>query len=273
MTPLAGKPSVSVVVATYNWPSALNLVIRSLMGQTDRDFEIVVADDGSSEETTRLLTDLAGQADLSIRHLWQRDEGFRKTRILNEAIAESRGQYLIFLDGDCVPQSDFIARHRQLARPSFLVTGSRILVGERLSAELCDRGDVDFQMLRRKALVYRLKGQISKIAPFFVSLPDGRFRDYRNFTWRRIKGCNLGCWKKDAVRVGGFDEGLTGWGHEDVDFVFRMYQAGVDRRSGTWATEVLHLWHKMADRGKAETNRQFVLERIRTAGARGGPAR
>lgn len=265
MTAGVSAPSVTVIVNTYNWVSALNLSLRSLMAQTDRDFEIVVADDGSGEETRRLVEQLAAETDLAVNHVWHEDLGFRRTQILNKAIEASRGAYLIFLDGDCITQPDFISRHRQLAKPGHLVTGSRIMLGPDLSAELRDRGDVDFGALRRNSLRYRARGELTKVIPLFVRLPDASFRNYRNFTWRRVKGCNIGCWKRDALTIGGYDESLTGWGHEDVDFVFRMYEAGIERRSGTWATEVLHIWHKMADRSKAEGNRQIVLGRIQAS--------
>ncbi|WP_378949631.1 glycosyltransferase family 2 protein [Mesorhizobium sp. ANAO-SY3R2] len=263
MTTTSRAPSVTVIVNTYNWASALNLSVRSLMRQTDRDFEIVIADDGSKDETKRLVDSLAAETDLTVTHVWHEDIGFRRTQILNKAIQASRGDYLIFLDGDCITQPDFIRRHRQLAKPSYLVTGSRIMLGPDLSAALCERGAVDFGALRRNALRYRASGDLAKVIPLFVRLPDASFRNYRKFTWRRVKGCNIGCWKQDALKIGGYDEGLTGWGHEDVDFVFRMYEAGVERRSGTWATEVLHIWHKMADRSKADGNWQIVLERMK----------
>ena len=158
MTTGPGVPSITVIVNTYNWVPALNLSFRSLMAQTDRDFEIVVADDGSGDETRQLLQRLAGETDIAVNHVWHEDVGFRRTQILNKAIEASRGDYLIFLDGDCITQPDFIHQHRRLAKPGYLVTGSRIMMGPDLSAELCARGDVDFSALKRHALRYRAGG-------------------------------------------------------------------------------------------------------------------
>lgn len=250
---------ISVVLSTYNWPEALRLVLSSLVGQTHRNFEIVIADDGSREETRAVIADFAAASPVRVEHLWQEDAGFRKARILNAAIRACEAPYLVFLDGDCIVQPDFLARHHALSQPGHLVTGSRILLGQRLSAELCGAGIWDYGAFRRKALACRLRGDISKIAPLFVRLPNSRLRDYRGFVWRRIKGCNLACWKDDALAVGGYNEKMTGWGHEDAEFVFRMQHKGVIRRSGTWATEVLHLWHKEPDKSNAEKNRQTVL--------------
>lgn len=254
---------ISVIVATYNWPEALRLSLQSLACQTDLDFEILVADDGSRNETKVMVEAFAKSAPVSVRHLWHEDLGFRKTQILNAAIKAAAGDYLVFLDGDCIVQPDFIARHRGLSQPNHLVTGSRILLGKRLTARLCAEGNWDYRAFLGGALGYRLRGEASKFLPLFFRVPRNRLRDYRSFVWRRIKGCNLACWKSDAADIGGFDESMTGWGHEDADFVLRLQDKGVIRRSGAWATEVLHLWHEIADRGKADQNRTFVMERIR----------
>lgn len=257
--PPVAAMKISAIVNTYNWPEALRLVLSSLAGQISRDFEIVVADDGSGEATRAVVEDFARRSSVPIRHVWHEDEGFRRAKILNAAIRACEAPYLVFLDGDCIVQPDFLARHHALSRTNHLVTGSRILLGQRLSAELCSSGAWDYGAFRRGAVGYRLRGDISKIAPLFVRMPNSPLRDYRGFVWRRIKGCNLACWKDDAGAVGGYNENMTGWGHEDAEFVFRMQHRGVIRRSGTWATEVLHLWHKMPDKSNAEKNRRLVL--------------
>ncbi|AZO20819.1 glycosyltransferase [Mesorhizobium sp. M1E.F.Ca.ET.045.02.1.1] len=256
---------VSVIVSTYNWPEALRLNLQSLAGQTERCFEVIVADDGSRPDTAEVIEAFACSAPIPVRHVWHEDVGFRKSAILNKAIGEARGAYLIFLDGDCIPQPDFVARHRALARPNYLITGSRILLGREFSKALLAGGIWDYHTFRRNILRYRLKSDTAKIASFFMRVPWQRLSDYRSFVWRRIKGCNLACWKSDAVAVGGFDETFTGWGHEDVDFVFRLQDKGVVRRAGTWATEVLHIWHKPADRGRAAANEKILLDRIEAA--------
>ena len=121
------SPSISILLATYNWPQALELVLESLNAQTDKDFEVLIADDGSKPDTAQRITVFTKRANFPIQHLWQEDLGFRKTAILNQAIKHARGGYLVFLDGDCITQPDFVARHRALAQSGYLVTGSRIL--------------------------------------------------------------------------------------------------------------------------------------------------
>jgi len=251
---------ISILLATYNWPQALKLCLESLATQTDRDFEIIIADDGSTHNTTQLIDSYKNT--LPITHLWQEDEGFRKTKILNQAIATAQGDYLIFLDGDCIVQPDFVERHRQLAQKGYLVTGSRVLLNEKLTQDLLSWKTWDFTQFRSQLLSNRLNGQINKLLPLLVKLGNGSWRDYKKFVWRRIKGCNMACWKADAQAIGGFDETMTGWGHEDADFVFRLQRHHIKRKSGSWSTEVFHLFHQIHDQSNAAENARRVREKI-----------
>lgn len=253
---------ISVLLATYNWPQALKFCLESLRTQTDLDFEIIIADDGSTLETKELIAAMQVNFPVKITHLWQEDQGFRKTRILNQAIETSTGEYLIFLDGDCIVQPDFIAQHRRLSQANHLVTGSRILLNDELSKQLLAWPHWDFKKFTDKLLNHRLSGGINKYWPLKIKLGNGAWRNYKKFVWRRIKGCNMACWRSDAQAIGGFDETMTGWGHEDADFVFRLQNKGVIRKSGSWSTEVLHLYHRMNDQSNATENARRVREKI-----------
>jgi glycosyltransferase involved in cell wall biosynthesis len=253
---------ISVLLATYNWPEALSLCLQALKQQTDNDFEIVICDDGSKEDTKHLIEKFQSDYPVKINHLWQEDIGFRKTLILNKGINAAKGDYLVFLDGDCIPQKDFIAQHKKLSQQNHLVTGSRILSKESITKDLCSKGIWSSKFLGVTALIWSLKGLINKFLPLYIKLPDHSMRLYKRFEWRRIKGCNMACWKSDALAINGFDETLTGWGHEDADFVFRLQNKGVIRKSGAWATEVIHLWHKMANKETAEKNAAIVKDKI-----------
>jgi glycosyltransferase involved in cell wall biosynthesis len=260
---------ISILLATYNWPQALKLCLESLSTQTDLDFEIIIADDGSTSETKSLIEAIQAEFPVKITHLWQEDQGFRKTRILNQAIKVACGEYLIFLDGDCIVQPDFIAQHRALAQAQHLVTGSRILLDDALSKKLISWSCWDFKKFSSNLLSDRLSGGINKYWPLKIKLGDGSWRNYDKFVWRRIKGCNMACWKADAQAIGGFDEAMTGWGHEDADFVFRLQNQGLIRKSGSWSTEVLHLYHHINDQSNAAENARRVREKIL---AKAGPA-
>ena len=253
---------ISILLATYNWPQALKLCLESLATQTDKNFEIIIADDGSNESTKKVIDSLKESHPAAIKHLWQEDQGFRKTKILNQAINTAHGDYLVFLDGDCIVQPDFVARHRELAQKGYLVTGSRILLNENLTQELLSWPQWSFQIFSSGLIGKRLSGGINKYWPLKFKLGNGSWRDYRKFVWRRIKGCNMACWKADAEAINGFDETMTGWGHEDADFVFRLQHHGITRKSGSWSTEVLHLFHKIHDQSNAAENARRVREKI-----------
>ncbi len=253
-------PSISVVVTTYNRPDALETVLRACFGQDDRNFEIVVADDGSREDTRACIDRLRAESPVPLLHVWQEDDGFRAAMARNRGTLAASGDYIVFLDGDCIPQPNFIARHRALAREGYLVSGSRVLMDPGLTAQVLE-GRVDMHKAGAGDLLgMRLRGQINKVLQLLVTWPNVG-RESKRFTWRRIKSCNLGVWRKDLDTVNGFDESFTGWGHEDSDLVVRLFNAGVMRKDGAFATEVFHLWHREAVRDQESSNRKVVLER------------
>jgi glycosyltransferase involved in cell wall biosynthesis len=262
---------ISVLLATYNWPQALRVCLQSLKNQSDLDFEIVIADDGSKHDTQLLIAQEQAGFPVPIRHLWQEDFGFRKSKILNLAINDAQAPYLVFLDGDCIVQPDFIHWHKKLSQQSHLVTGSRILMSPKFTKRIFDETDLNGYLpsitLSRLfnpifAARHRSRGDFNKFAPLLLKIPPNPLRAFKPHVWRRIKGCNMACWREDALRIGGFDESFEGWGHEDADFVFRLEDKGVRRLSGSYATEVLHLWHPNLPNNRAQINKERVLARI-----------
>lgn len=253
-------PSISVIVTTYNRPDALEAVVSSLFTQSDRDFEIIITDDGSGPATQECVARLRERSPVPLTHVWQEDIGFRLAMSRNGGIRVARGSYIVILDGDCMVQRDFVAQHRRLAQRGYMVTGSRILLQAGFTARvLADR--LDLQALGFPALLrHRLAGHINKVAPLVLKLPD-LGRRQRKFSYRRIKGCNLGIWRADLEAINGFDESFTGWGYEDSDAVLRLFNAGIMRKDGAYATEVFHLWHREATRDRASSNQQIVEQR------------
>jgi glycosyltransferase involved in cell wall biosynthesis len=251
---------ISLVITTYNRPDALEAVVEGCFSQHDKNFEIIIADDGSTANTRDVVARLKNRSPVRLRHVWQPNKGFRAALSRNRGIAASSGEYVVFLDGDCIPQPDFIARHRRLARRGFLVTGSRVLLSADLTARiLAETIDINASGIGAK-LAYRFRGHVNKVLQWLVRWPDlGRER--RRFTWRRIKSCNLGVWRSDLELVNGFDSSFVGWGYEDADLVVRLFNAGVMRKDGSFATEVFHLWHDGAPRDPAASNQRLVLER------------
>ena len=252
---------ISVIVSTYNRPDAVGKVLDSLVRQNDLNYEIIIADDGSKKDTKYLIKKFSLNHKIYISHVWQDDIGFRLSKIRNSAIRKAKGDYLIFLDGDCIVQPDFISQHRQLAEHRYIVTGGRILLNKDLTSIIINSKILNFPSLKFNSPFLFASRKINKFMPIFFKIPDNFFRKYNKFVWKRIKGCNLAVWKSDALSIKGFDENITGWGHEDADFVFRLFKKGVNRKSGSFATEVLHLWHE--SQSSSNSNLQYVKNKMR----------
>jgi glycosyltransferase involved in cell wall biosynthesis len=253
-------PFISVVITTYNRPDALSAVVEACFTQHDKNFEIIIADDGSTANTQAAIASLQARSPVPLLHVWQPDDGFRAAMARNRATKASKGDYVVFLDGDCIPQPDFIARHRALAKRGYLVTGSRILLSAELTGRiLSEQIDINAASVAQK-LGFRFKGHVNKVLQWLLRWPD-LGRESKRFTWRRIKSCNLGVWRADLDAVNGFDSSFVGWGYEDSDIVVRLFNAGVMRKDGAMATEVLHLWHREAKRDQEASNKAIVLQR------------
>jgi glycosyltransferase involved in cell wall biosynthesis len=262
---------ISVIVATYNRAEALAAVLRSLAEQSDRDFEVVVADDGSGSDTAHVIREWSAQMPAPLRHVWHEDRGFRLAEIRNRAIRVSEGSYCIFLDGDCLALPRFIAAHRALAQPGWFVTGNRILLSPPFTQRVL-HDHLDVHLWGATRLVGgRLLGRVNRVAPLF-RLPLGPLRRLRSERWRGARGSNMAFWREDLERVDGFDAAFKGWGREDSDIFVRMIRSGVRRKDGRFATGVLHLWHPDADRSHLiENERQLdeVLQAGRVRAVRG----
>lgn len=250
---------ISVIVATYNRPDALDAVLRSLARQDDANFEVLVADDGSREDTAAVVAGWEARIGRRIVHVWHPDEGFRLAEIRNRAILTAVGDYCIFLDGDCLARRDFIAVHRALAHHGWFVAGNRVLLSRELSQRILREPLAAERWSIADWVAQRLRGKINRLAPLF-SLPLGPLRKLHARAWRGARGANIGIWRSDLLAVDGFDAGFSGWGREDSDLFVRLMRAGVRRKDGRWATGVLHLWHEEADRARLPENERRLEE-------------
>jgi glycosyltransferase involved in cell wall biosynthesis len=245
---------ISVIVTTYNREDALDAALRALGRQADRNFEIVVADDGSRADTARVIADWAARLPVPVRHVWHRHDGFRGGEIRNRGIAASSGKLCIFLDGDCLARPDFVAAHRRLAEPGWFVTGNRILLSRGLTDAVLAEGLApeawSLAELGRKSR----SGSVNRLLPA-LRLRLGALRKLSSGSWRGAQTCNLAVMRSDLDRIDGFDGSYTGWGLEDSDLVVRLLHAGTRRKDGRFATGVLHLWHAQNDRSGFAANR------------------
>jgi glycosyltransferase involved in cell wall biosynthesis len=252
---------ISIIVTTYNREDALEAVLRSLAGQSDRDFEVVVADDGSNPATAERIEAWKAKIKHRLAHVWHEDRGFRAAEIRNRAILAARGDYIIFLDGDCIARPNFVAIHRRLAEPGWFVSGNRILLSQALTEKVLREKLTPENWSFAAFIRQRLHGGINRVSAL-LHLPLGPLRRLRQKAWRGARSANLAVWRSDLARVDGFDANYSGWGKEDSDIIVRLLRAGVRRKDGVLATGVLHLWHPEADRGQLPENERKLSDII-----------
>lgn len=254
---------ISFIVLTYNRTDALLAVLRSLAGQCGAGHEVLIADDGSTPQQVDLLYKNCPAFECPVRHVWHRDTGFTAAAARNLGAHFAEGDYLVFLDGDCVPSKGFVKAQTRLAEQGLFVNGSRVLLSERLTARVVN-GKID--LLRQPAAFWwqaRLRGDSNKLL-HMLYWPWSLFRVKQGFRWHGIRSCNLAVWRHDFVAINGFDETFEGWGHEDADLVLRLSHQGIRRKNGFLATEVYHLWHRENQRDQESVNKQKVFQRMET---------
>jgi glycosyltransferase involved in cell wall biosynthesis len=245
---------ISVIVTTFNREDALTASLRALAHQSDQNFEIVIADDGSRPETARVVESWAARLPMPLKHVRHEHLGFRGGEIRNRGIRASAGEICIFLDGDCLAGADFVAAHRRLAEPGWFVTGNRILLSHELTDSVLAEGLAAEAWNFSTVVRQRLRGGVNRVLPT-LRLPLGPLRKLHRANWEGAQTCNLAVARADLDRVDGFDCAYTGWGLEDSDLVIRLLHAGVRRKDGRFATGVLHLWHVPNDRSQFAANR------------------
>jgi glycosyltransferase involved in cell wall biosynthesis len=244
---------VALIINTYDQPDYLARVLAAVGRQSETPEEVLLADDGSGEETRRVFAAWAAGKPFRCEQVWQQKEGFRRARILNEAIARARSGYIVFLDGDTVPHGRFVADHRALASPGRFVQGHRALVGQKAAADFAKDGQV------RGRLGAVASGQLSGAANVF-RWPFAMMRSRTDL--RGIRGCNLAMWRADLVKVNGYNEAFTGWGREDAELAARLMNAGVRRVDARGRALCFHLWHPPADRTGLEANDQLLAAAV-----------
>lgn len=251
---------IAVIVTTYNRPDALAAVLEGFLAQTDGNFEVLVADDGSTEDTAQVIKDFQRRASYPVTHVWQEDDGFRAAAIRNRALAASGADYIIFTDGDCIPPADFVARHRALSELGCFLSGNRLLLSEAFTRRLLREKIPVHAWGAYDWLMARVRGEVNRLMPL-LRLPDVAWmRKRAPNRWQGAKTCNLSAFRQDLLRVNGLDESYTGWGQEDSDLVVRLIRAGLVNKSARFSAPVLHLWHKENDRSHLEENRRRLQD-------------
>jgi len=252
---------IALIVTTYNRPDALSAVLEGCLAQTDKNFEVIVADDGSTEETKQVILSYQVRAPFSLLHVWHEDIGFRAAAIRNRALAATKADYIIFIDGDCVPLPDFVRSHRNLSERGCFLSGNRLLLSQAFTQQVL-KGKIPVHLFDfRNWLSARLHGQVNRLLPFFRLPNVSTLRKISPNRWKGAKTCNLSAFRSDLIDVNGLDESYTGWGLEDSDLVIRLLRHGILNKSARFSSPVLHLWHKENDRSHLVENK-LRLEKV-----------
>lgn len=243
----------TVIVSTYNRPNHLKYSILGFSRQTCKDFEVVIADDGSKPETTELIKELQEKMPFSISHVWQEDKGFRKSKILNEAIRAAQADYLIFTDGDCIPKDDFVQVHLDNASEKHYAGGGYVRLDEKyteaLTEEMVLAGEFEKELKRPEH--WKPLKKKARLHKFYILFPFIKKRR------PKFLGLNFAVHKKNAYQVNGMDENYEGWGQEDSDFRERLKVSGLKPKS-LWIDALnFHQYHYEHPTKKIQPNKDY----------------
>ncbi|GGD91349.1 glycosyltransferase family 2 protein [Planktosalinus lacus] len=238
------KPSgVSVIISTYNSEAWLEKVLWGYETQTFRNFEVIIADDGSKKPTLDLINFLKDEVSYPIKHVWQEDDGFQKSRILNKAIQICQEDYILMSDGDCIPRNDFLEVHYKNRKPGYFLSGGYFMLPMEIS-KMITKEDIiqqkcfDVDWLKSKGLKssfknnkLRAKGALETLLNLLTPTKP---------TWN---GHNASGWKTDILAVNGFDERMQ-YGGQDRELGERLFNLGVKSKQIRYSAICIHLDHK-----------------------------
>jgi glycosyltransferase involved in cell wall biosynthesis len=240
---------VSLIISFYNKINFLELVLAGLERQTHKDFDIIIADDGSEKNAVKQIENLSIKIPFPVTHLWQEDKGFRKNKILNRAIETSSADYLIFIDGDCIPHKEFIKEHVINSKENYCFTGRRVNLSERISnlltTENVKAGFLEDTFMLLKDGIAGSSVDVEK----GIYMKNETLRKIFNKKERGLLGSNFSVFRSDMYKINGFDERYEAPSiGEDTDIQYRLESAGIKIDSLNNIAIQYHLYHKLQDR-------------------------
>lgn len=247
---------VSLLISTYNWPSALEKCLMSALLQTRLPDEIIIADDGSKPETLDLINKFKKTTTIPIVHVWHPDQGFRLATIRNKAISKALYDYIVQIDGDIIIEKHFLEDHIRLAQPNAFVCGSRVWLSQEQSLEILQSDSIP----RFDYIKFPLKTILNSIRIKLLSqiLAD-RYKKNKPIA---LRGCNMAFWKSDLISVNGYDQDIQGWGSEDAELAMRLINSGVKKRFIKFSGIAYHLFHSENDKSLLQQNQQVLKDTI-----------
>lgn len=239
----SSEPKISIIVSTYNSEAWLEKVLWGFQFQTFKEFEVVIADDGSGPATRELIEEMQAKVSYPIIHVWQEDDGFQKSRILNKAVVACNASYIIMTDGDCIPREDFVEVHYINKEPGYFISGGYYMLPMNISRAIT-REDIEKQncfnihWLKEMGIPKTFKNK-KLTATGFVSKILNTFTP-TNASWN---GHNSSGWKKDILNVNGFDERMQ-YGGQDRELGERLFNFGIKSKQLRYSAVCVHLDHK-----------------------------
>jgi glycosyltransferase involved in cell wall biosynthesis len=243
----------ALLIPTYNWPEALELVLKSALLQTRLPNEIIIADDGSNDKTKSLIEQFNQKSKISIHHIWQEDDGFRKSKILNKAIATATADYIIQVDGDCILHKNFIEDHFNEAQNGVYLYGSRVNILPDFAADVIFKRKINFNLFSKE-----IKNRTRSLHISFLSK---LYKPHKGIS-RKFRGCNVSYWRKDFMKINGYNEDFEGWGREDSDLAIRLGNNGIKAKRLRYSGIVYHIHHKINSKDNFELNDKIQKETI-----------
>ncbi|MDR3626604.1 MAG: glycosyltransferase [Ignavibacteriaceae bacterium] len=255
----------SVILSFYNRIDYLKLVLAGFIRQTFRDFEIIIADDGSSTAAVKEIEKLSQSMPFPLTHIWHEDKGFRKNKILNKAIVAANSDYLIFVDADCIPHKEFISEHVKYQSPQVCFTGRRVNLSERITGYLTPQR-VKEGFLEDNMVMLIEDGTFGK--SFYVEkgfyFQNECLRKIFNKKKRGMLGSNFSIYKEDFLKINGFDERYEAPSiGEDSDVEYRLGLCGIGVKSLNNIAVQYHLYHILQDRPQENL---ILFEEIKRSG-------
>lgn len=247
--------TVSLIISTYNFPKALELCLQSVLRQSILPDEVLIADDGSGEETRKVVEEFQKKSPIPILHIWHEDKGFRLTVIRNKAIARTSMDYVIQIDGDIILNRHFIKDHKCFARRNTFVSGSRLNIQKQLSDKLLREQSIKVS-IKNKGVHNRINGVRWRFLTWLL-------QNYHQTDLLYVRGCNMGFWRTDLLLVNGYDENMIGWGREDSEIACRLINAGIRKRIIKNAGIVFHLYHLGSSRSQFNINNKILQVTIK----------
>lgn len=253
-------PTCSLIITTYNSENYLRSVLQSVKNLDYLPDEVLIANDGSTEETALCIKEFQKTFPCPLKHIWQEDEGFRLNTIRNKAINAAKGEYIIIVDGDMILESHFIKDHLDFAKRKVFLQGSRNILSENLSKKIMEEKQCKEKLLPRTFKSMRLP-ILSKFL-YKISKTTACVFDKKDLI-RGVRGCNMSFFKQDWQNINGFNENFKSWGRDDSEFVARFLFNGGELRRLKFKGIAYHLYHKENDKATLSENHAMYLEVLR----------